>query len=145
MRALRQALLLGAIIAPGLGGALDAAERMPLELQGVWATDAAGACEMPRPSEVAEFPDLIVTSAGYAAHEMQCKLIQVHPESSAPASSTWTLAFSCSGEGEQWTVTEHWSLQRSTTTIRGWRLTKRQLTKDSADFTPCPLEVAPAP
>jgi hypothetical protein len=141
MRSVRQALV--AIVAVGLSGPLDAAERMPAELQGVWARKPPAACDVPAPDDMAELPFLIVTPEGFAAHEMQCEAMQVRAESPAPTGTTWALTFSCSGEGDHWTKTEHWSIQRNATTIRSWQLTGRHLLKDGEAFTQCTLEAAP--
>ncbi|MFG1433024.1 hypothetical protein V5F44_18560 [Xanthobacter sp. V2C-8] len=137
-------LATGVLIAIGLSGALHASEPMPIELQGVWAREAPGACQMPALDAVAEFPVLIVTPAGYAAHEAACTLTQARRASSSDAGS-WLLTFSCRGEGETWPTSEHWSLQRRVTPLSGWRISVARLIRDGEAFTPCPLHAAPVP
>lgn len=125
------------------GGLSAQAQQMPAEYIGVWAHER-GSCDLAVADAHGEFPFLVVTRDGYGSHESDCRLTALGRTVSAAREVTRPLAFTCSGEGETWAVTEQWTLQFAQRRLGGWDMRQAQLIRKGGVFRRCGIEVRPS-
>lgn len=132
------------IVATGASGSVALAAEIPSKYIGVWSVEAT--CRLRSESEAGEFPYLIVTRAGYEAHEVSCK---IRAAAKGRASSSDVLTFACSAEGEQSTFKETWSITEKRISFWKGMLTELFLVRKggeygSGTYSRCPFLAKPS-